>query len=298
MADSPPFSAVVVTHNSAAELPELLDSIERELDPPPQVIVVDAASADDTLSAAAGRAEVIALEHNPGFGAACNAGVERADGEVTVLLNPDAVLLDAGLTALAEIARPRAILAVPRLLNPDRTIQRSAHPAPGRMRALLPALVHPRMLPGPLGLAADPWRSEEPRSVGWAVAACVAARTEVLRSLGPFEADQFLFYEDMDLCLRAGAAGIPTELHPEVAVLHAGGHSTTPAYGGEPHELLARRRREVVTARLGPRAAALDDAAQAITFATRALARILLRRDSARERAQLRGFLASRRGKS
>jgi GT2 family glycosyltransferase len=166
------------------------------------------------------------------------------------------------------------------------------------MRALLPALVHPRMLPRPLRLAADPWRSEQPRRVGWAVAACVAARTEVLRSLGPFEADQFLFYEDMDLCLRADAAGIPTELHPEVAVLHAGGHSTTPAYGGEPHELLARRRRAVVTARLGPRAAALDDAAQAITFATRALARILLRRDSTRERKQLRGFLASRRGKS
>ncbi len=131
--------------------------------------------------------------------------------------------------------------------------------------------------------------------MGWAVAACLAARTELLRSLGPFDAEQFLFYEDMDLCLRAAAAGAPTELHPEIAMVHTGGHSTTPAYGGEPHELLARRRREVVTARLGKRAAALDDLAQGTTFATRALARRLLRRDARRERAQLHGFLASRR---
>jgi GT2 family glycosyltransferase len=131
--------------------------------------------------------------------------------------------------------------------------------------------------------------------VGWTVAACLAGRTDLLRSLGPFDVDQFLFYEDMDLCLRARAAGVVTELHPEVALVHTGGHSTTPAYGGEPHALLARRRREVVAARLGRRAAALDDAAQASTFATRALGRVLLRRDSRREREQLRGFLARRR---
>ena len=298
MPDSPPFSAVVVTHNSAHELPVLLDSIDRQLDRRPEVIVVDAASADDTVAVAEGRAEVIALGVNPGFGAACNAGVERAAGEVTVLLNPDVELLDAGLASLAELARPRAVLAVPRLLNPDRTVQRTAQPPPGRARSLLPALVHPRALPRPLRLAADPWRSEAPRRVGWAVAACMAARTEVLRGLGPFDPGEFLFYEDMDLCLRAAAAGIPTELHPEVALVHTGGHSTTPAYGGEPHALLARRRREVVAARLGRRAAALDDAAQVATFATRAAARVLLRHDSRRERAQLAGFLASRRDRT
>ncbi len=136
-----------------------------------------------------------------------------------MLLNPDVELLDAGLARLAEIARARPVLAAPRLLNRDGSLQRSAHPRAGQAeRALVPALVHPRLLPRPLRLAADPWRSEAPRRVGWAVAACVAARTEVLRSLGPFDSERFLFYEDMDLCLRAAAAGVPTELHPEIAV--------------------------------------------------------------------------------
>src|SRR3954466_4335607 len=135
----PPFSAVVVTHNSAAELRALLDSIERELDEPPETIVGDAASEDETVELARGRAEVVALAGNPGFGAASNEGVARATGAVTVLLNPDVTLIDGSLAALAERARTRPALLVPRLLNPDGSVQRSAHPLPGRAAGLLPA---------------------------------------------------------------------------------------------------------------------------------------------------------------
>jgi GT2 family glycosyltransferase len=199
---------------------------------------------------------------------------------------------------LARHARREDALHVPRLLNPDGSVQRSAHPVPGRPGALLPALIHPRALPRPLRHAAEPWRAEDrdERPVGWAIAAAVAARTATLRRLGPFDAAQFLFFEDLDLCLRARAAGVPTLLHPRLALEHRGGHATGPAYGGEPHALLARRRREVVGANLGARALALDDAAQALTFATRAAARAALRRDAGRERAQLRALRAARRG--
>jgi GT2 family glycosyltransferase len=162
--------------------------------------------------------------------------------------------------------------------------------------ALLPALVHPRALPRPLRLWADPWRADHEREVGWAIAAAVAARTETLRALGPFDPGQFLFYEDLDLCLRARAAGVPTVLHPDLELEHRGGHSTGPAYGGEPHALLAQRRHQVVRAELGRRAAALDDLAQAVTFATRAGGRVLLRRDARRELAQLRAVRSARRG--
>jgi len=233
-----------------------------------------------------------------GFGAASNLGVERVTGSVTLLLNPDVVVLDAPvIERLARHARREDALHVPRLLNPDGSLQRSAHPLPGRAAALLPAVLPSGALPRPLRDRADPWRAggdEQP--VGWAIAAAVAARTATLRALGPFDAKQFLFFEDLDLCLRARAAGIPTILHPDLALEHRGGHSTEPAYDGEPHELLAQRRRAVVRANLGRRALALDDAAQALTFATRAAARTALRRDAARERAQLRALRTARRG--
>jgi N-acetylglucosaminyl-diphospho-decaprenol L-rhamnosyltransferase len=286
-----PFSAVVVIHNSARDLRRLLESIDDHLPRRPQVIVVDSGSGDAGASVArAWGAEVVELAENLGFGAANNAGLRLVASDVCVLLNPDVVLLDRGLLSLVSLAREREALIVPRLLEISGRIQRSAHPTPGTIEGLLPALVHPRVLPERLRLRADPWRAERPRRVGWAIAACLGARAELLRRLGPFDPEVLLFYEDMDLCLRARAAGVPTELWPEIAVRHVGAHSTRTKFNGEPHELLARRRREVVGARLGARALALDDATQALTFVTRVAARRVLGKDTRRECAQLRAL--------
>ena len=288
-----PFSIVVVLHDSAGPLPALLASLGR-LPSPPQLIVVDTASSDEgpALARAAG-AEVVVLEDNPGFGAANNVGVERAEHPVTVLLNPDCELLDGSLALLAARAAGGE-LWVPRLLNPDGSLQRSAYPLPGTVGALLPAVVHPPILPEPLLERVEPFRSERARSVGWAIAACVAASTETLRRLGPFDPGQFMFYEDMDLCLRARAAGIPTVFEPAVRIRHLGGHSTRPVYDVDPHDLLAQRRREVVGANRGSAALALDDLTQALTFGTRAAGRLVLGRRADRERAQLSAVLRAR----
>jgi len=285
------FTIVTVLHDSAGPLRALLGSLPR-LPEPPQLVVVDAGSADGgaTLVREHG-AEVVELGGNPGFGAANNLGVGRARHPVTVLLNPDCELLDDSLARLADQAATGPDrLWVPRLLEADGAVQRSAHPLPGTVGALLPAFVHPPLLPRPLRERAEPYRARSPRTVGWAIAACLAARTDVLRRLGPFDPAAFLFFEDMDLCLRARAAGIPTVLDPRVRVRHLGGHATRRSYAGEPHALLARRRREVVEANRGRAARRLDDAAQLLTFATRAGARVVLGRDAERERAQLRAL--------
>jgi GT2 family glycosyltransferase len=265
------FDVVTVIHDSADHVVRLLESLDRHAPGQARVVVVDTGSVDDGAERAREwAAEVIELPDNPGFGAANNAGLAVARHDVTALLNPDVELLDDGLPRLVDRARQTTALLAPRLLNPDGTTQDSVHPRPGRARELLPALV-PR---GP----GRPWRSDRRKAVGWATAAALVARTEVLRGLGPFDPDAFLWYEDLDLCLRAEAV----EHHPDVALLHAGGHST-----GDDLEARARRRREVVGARLGPRALAWDDLAQAITFARAAPFR-------ARPRAQLRALRAAR----
>jgi len=287
---------VTVLRDSGRELPGLLASLERHL-PAAQIVAVDAGSTDGgPVLAREHGAEVVELGANPGFGAANNAGLERASHPVTVLINPDCELLDAGLLRLvAAAAGGSERLWVPRLLERDGAVQRSAHPLPGTLGAMLPALVHPPLLPRALRERAEPYRSERPRTVGWAIAACLVARTATLRRLGPFDPAQFLFFEDLDLCLRARAAGVATVLDPTVRVRHLGAHSTRAAYRGEPHALLARRRREVVGANLGRRALALDDAAQALNFAGRALARAATGRDARREREQLASVLQARR---
>lgn len=290
------YAVVTVLHDSATELPALLESLAACVPPPERIVAVDAGSTDDGPALAAAAGCTVITAGDVGFGAANNAGLAAVAEPVTLLLNPDVVVCDPGAPgALAALAAGRDALHVPRLLNVDGSVQDSAHPLPGTVGALLPALVPPQLLPVAVRERVTPWRSRRARPVGWAIAAAVGARTTTLRRIGPFDPEQFLFFEDLDLCLRARAAGVPTILHPELRMAHLGGHATAAAYGGEPHALLAARRREVIGARLGRRALALDDAAQALTFTTRAAGRGLLGRGAGRPLAQLRALHGARR---
>jgi GT2 family glycosyltransferase len=290
------FAVVTVTHNSRRDLGRLLDSLERELRERPQLIVVDSGSSDGSGELASERrAQVVHLDGNAGFGAGCNAGMALVDAPVTALVNPDVELLDGGLAEIAARALAADAILAPRLLNVDGTTQDSAHPTPGRLDDLVPALLPRPLLPPPLRRRYEPWRSEHPRRVGWVTAACLVARTDLLRRLGPFDERAFLFYEDMELCLSAARQGVPTILHPDVRLRHLGGTSTGRALANEKDLLLRAERRREVVAREGRLRLALDDAAQAATFASRAMARRLARRGGDHELGQLRALRLARR---
>jgi GT2 family glycosyltransferase len=294
-ASTPDFAIVTVAHNSEADLARLLDSLAHLAHRPRRVVVVDSGSSDSGAELAATRgADVVDLGANRGFGAGCNAGLERVSEPVTALVNPDVELLDAGLEALVTEAAGRDALIVPRLLNRDGTPQDSAHPPPGTLEGLVPALVPRGVLPRPMRRRYEPWRSAHPRRVGWAVAACMVARTALLRGLGPFDPDAFLFYEDMELCLKARRAGIATIYRPDVTVRHLGGTSTGRALSEDRDlELRARRRRKVM-AREGRIRLAIDDLSEALTFATRAAAKAVTG-GGRMERGRLRALLRARR---
>ena len=291
---------VTVTHNSATELDALLASIDRHL-PGVELVVVDSASSDETVAvagaaSAGARVRTIALDQNVGFGRASNIGVATVTQAVTALLNPDVELLDDSLLALAAQAlRPPERLLAPLVLNSDGSRQDTVHPRPTSPADLGRVLVPPGLAPRRAALGLAPWRSDRPRRVGWAVGCALVARTDTLRRLGPFDERIFLYYEDLDLALRAGEQGVETWFCPSARVLHHRAHSSEREFGGEPFELLARARREVVARRLGPRRADLDDAAQAATFASRIVSKRLLGHPVLRERRQLAALLRVRR---
>jgi GT2 family glycosyltransferase len=239
----------------------------------------------------------VQLEDNIGFGAACNAAMASVAEPVTVLVNPDVELLDSSLRELAADVlrddRPERILA-PLVLHPRGRREDSAQNEPGAWPELVRALVPGPALPRRLRAAVEPWRSDEPRRVGWAVGACLVARTATLRRLGPFEAGPFMYAEDMDLCLRAADAGIATWFWPSGRVLHHRAHASARVFDGEPFELLAVRRREVVARRRGRARQRVDDALQLAMFANRMAAKRLLGRPALRERAQARALLRAR----
>jgi GT2 family glycosyltransferase/glycosyltransferase involved in cell wall biosynthesis len=283
---------VTVTHNSAAAVDRLLRSVEVHL-PGAHVVVMDSGSTDGSATAAraaAPRATVVELGDNVGFGRASNAGVARVEEPVCVLINPDAELVDGSLAALAADlltpGAPEQILA-PLVASPDGTRQDTGQLDPASPLLWVKALIPPAVLPQPLRAMVDPWHSQRSRRVGWAVGACLVAPTETLRRLGPFDERIFMFAEDLDLGLRAGDAGVETIFRPDARVVHLDAHSTGPAFGGEPFELLARQRRAVIGERRGEEAALRDDQIWRVTYLNRILLKTLTGRSTERERLQL-----------
>jgi GT2 family glycosyltransferase len=239
----------------------------------PQIICVDSGSTDDSAGLARERgAEVVVMDGNPGFGAANNAALALVTEPVTVLLNPDCRLVDPGLERLAAAATDHRALIAPRLLNEDGSVQDSAHPLPGGRDAYIAALTVPRLLPRRLRDHLQPFRGEHQLTVGWVIGACVVAQTQLLRELGPFNADDFLYAEDLDLCLRARALAVSTIFEPAVTLIHSGQHSSRSMTDADRFSLQAARRREVISKQLGPGALARDDRSQELTFKLRALA--------------------------
>ena len=282
---------VTVAHNSATDLDRLLESVARHL-PAARVVVVDAGSTDPSIDVArrwAGEATVLELD-NVGFGRASNRGLDAVSVPVTALLNPDVELVDDSLATLAaeaaRVDRPERLLA-PLVLMPNGRRQDSVQSEPVSLPEIVHALVPDALLPGPLAVPLARWRSNRPRRVGWAIAACLVARTKTLRRLGPFDERIFLYGEDLDLGLRARDHGVETWFWPQARIVHRRAHATERAFGGEAFELLARRRREVIARTRGVRRAKLDDWVQLVTIADRIVIKSVLGRPTARERRQL-----------
>ena len=282
-----PFTIVVVLHDSGPELAALLPTLDRHA-AGAQLVVVDTGSRDDgpQLARAHG-AELVELPDNPGFGAANNAGIALARHDVTVLLNPDTELVDDSLHELAALARihPRALHA-PRLLEPDGSVQRSAHPLPGTVGALLPALVHPPLLPRALRDRAEPYRVRAPphgRLGDRRVPGGPHRPAARARPVRPRRAP-----------VRGGHGARPARPRPRRPDRPA------PAPARAPHRRPQRSTAAASRTPCSPAAGARPSGrrsdraparsttlAQLVTFATRIAARAALRRDASRERAQL-----------
>jgi GT2 family glycosyltransferase len=210
MSPPPRVTVVTVTWRSAATIGGFLQACPAGI----PVILVDNASLDETRAVALRArpdARIIENPANLGFGAACNIGIAAADTEFVLLANPDARLSTAAVAALLAAANafPGHRLVAPLLLDEAGRPVRSWNAAQPRRRRL------------PRDRAAEPW-PEGPVCVAFASGACLLLRpAEGLR----FDEEFFLFYEDDDLCARAGGA----LLEPAARVAHAGGRSSPPA---------------------------------------------------------------------
>lgn len=217
---------VVVNYGYPTLLEENLVPLARHLRRD-HVVVVDNFSgiAQRAATAALAKREgwtLIGPALNLGFGAGMNAGANHliAIGcQRLLLLNPDALIDDAGVRTLAEgCAADPASLQCPRIVRPDGTLWFSGgtvEVAAGRTRAGA--------------------RSDSSAANGWLTGACLMVHASMWRWLGGFDERYFLYWEDVDLSWRCAQAGGSLVVRQDVTVVHGvggtqAGAGKSPAY--------------------------------------------------------------------
>jgi GT2 family glycosyltransferase len=230
-------SILIVNWNTRADLLQCLASV---LANPPgvrfEIVVVDNASSDGSLDAAraayaqAPEVRLVASERNLGFARANNLAASHARGCIWLLLNPDTLVAPGALAALVGYlqAQPQVAAVGPRLVNPDGTLQPSIERLPTLWREWW-RLNH---LDGLLPLSRYPAKvlaSREPQRVEVLNGACLLLRPEALGPAGLFDADYFVYSEEIDLCDRLRIAGWHLHWLPAAEVTHRGGQSTRQA---------------------------------------------------------------------
>ncbi|HYB53057.1 MAG TPA: glycosyltransferase family 2 protein [Thermoanaerobaculia bacterium] len=218
-------SIVLVTHDSAGDLPVSLAAALAQRGVAVETIVVDTASRDgspDLARRLAPGARVIALEENVGFSAAMNVGIDASTSRYVLSLNPDCRLEPdfAAILASRLDARPDVGSASGRILRAEGTDLRPT----GRLdSAGIVFRASGRHFDRGSEEPAE-GRYLEEEEVAGATGAAGFYRRAALESgrisTGFFDADFFLYREDADLAWRLRHLGWKCLYVPAAVACH------------------------------------------------------------------------------
>lgn len=161
--------------------------------------------------------------HNGGFAAGVNHGLadRLTPGSDVLLLNPDAVIDEAGVRALHAALRARPDLASvgPRQLDGDDRSGRVAWPFPTPWGAALEAIGLGRLR----------------RAEDFVIGSVLMLRREALEQVGGLDETFFLYAEETDWARRAANLGWRHAVVPEVTARHLGGATSSDSTVRETH---------------------------------------------------------------
>lgn len=222
-------SIIVLNYNTKELTLSCLKSIEKHpFGGKFEVIVVDNKSTDGSASLLKdfkpGKFEFSLIENgsNSGFAKGNNLGVEKAKGEYVLLLNSDTEVTRGALDDMVDFAMKNSDsgVVVPRLLNPDKTIQPSVFRLPTVARAFREYILKNK---GILGKYAPD--ANYPVEVESAVGAAFLITPEARKRVGVLDSRYFMYFEDLDYCRRVRAAGLKVYYLPSVNIFHIHGAS-------------------------------------------------------------------------
>jgi N-acetylglucosaminyl-diphospho-decaprenol L-rhamnosyltransferase len=206
----------IVSHRQAALVYNLLNDVKR-LCSPAQVEVIVTVNVPETLpfSLKEFPFETVVLSNGSpkGFGANHNAAARRARGEFFCVLNPDIRIRDDPFPILLRGLQDKRVgVVAPKILDPEGATEDSARKFPTLISILKKALG--------LGDRLDYEIGDSPMNPDWVAGMFMLFRSEVFQRVGGFDEHYFLYYEDVDLCLRLRRLGYDVLLDPRADALH------------------------------------------------------------------------------
>ena len=226
-------AVLVVTHNSAADIPGLLASLPRAAGGLTlRTIVVDNDSSDETCALVREHPGVTLVPAGANLGYAGGINVARLHAgrcDSLLVANPDLVLEAGAIAALRGALDDRAVgIAVPQILDAGGEREASLRREPSVTRALGDAVLGRRLAGRPAWLSevvraesAYAWR----HPVDWACGAALLISAACDAAVGPWDERFFMYSEEIDYAARARDAGFRIDYVPTARVRHRAGGS-------------------------------------------------------------------------
>ena len=150
-----------------------------------------------------------------GFAANHNQAFRDCNTSFFAVLNPDVILTIDPFPLLVEVLSNDTIGAIgPEVRNPKGCIDDSVRFFPTLLSLLNKFVSGEEGRIVPIGL--------EPQPVEWVAGMFMLFKSNIFRKINGFDEGFFLYYEDVDICIRLWTSGYPVYFHPSVSVIHIG----------------------------------------------------------------------------
>ena len=228
-------SIIIVTWNSGEDISRCLSSVLASTGTlPTEIFVVDNASSDGTSRIVRSKyptVRLIELPENLGFPRANNVGIQEAQGEFVLLLNPDTeVSREAVHACIARIREDGKIGMIGcRILYPDGTLQlECAHHLPELRDVLIETFYLHMLFPKNRVFGRHrmgDWDHLDDRVVPRISGAFMMVRRAAIDQIGLLDERFFMYYEDVEYCARIARAGWTIQYLGKPTIIHFTGKS-------------------------------------------------------------------------
>ncbi len=235
MQNTPKLSIIIVSWNTSQLTLKCIKSLYERLQGLNfEVFVVDNNSPDNTVEQLQkykqennlASLNILAEKTNHGFAKGNNIAIKKATGEYILLLNPDTEIIDNSILKMINFAESNKEIGIvgPKLLNSDKTLQRSCRQFPKLSDQIFIQLKFYNFFADKIKSIREyfmlDFAHDESREVDQVMGAAMLIKKEVFDKIGLLDEKFWAVFEEVDFCYRALQAGYKIYFYPNCQIIH------------------------------------------------------------------------------